>query len=225
MKRAAAIAFVTVLFFFPSHAERPFKEAAIDATEKKIALTFDDGPNPRYTEDILDILCEYNVKATFFVIGKNAELYPEPLLRAIREGHEIGNHTYSHPHMRKLSRDETEREILSCQEVLCDSFGVMPSLFRPPEGFLGDFEEEITASLGLKTVLWSIDTRDWEAKPARKIVSSIKESIKSGKVLLFHDYVSGKNTTIPALREIIPYLLSSGYEFCTVSELMSLEQK
>lgn len=225
MKKLAAIFFAAVLFFFPSFAEKPFKEAAIDASEKKIALTFDDGPNPRYTDAVLDILSEYGIKATFFVIGKNAELYPDPLLRAIREGHEIGNHTYSHPHMRKLSREETEKEILSCQELLYDTFGVLPSLFRPPEGFLGQFEEEITSSIGLKTVLWSIDTRDWEAKPANKIVSSIKESIKSGKVLLFHDYISGKNTTIPALREIIPYLLLNGYEFCTVSELMSLEQK
>ena len=225
MKRLFAILLATVLFCVPSFAEKPFKEAAIDASEKKIALTFDDGPNPRYTDTILDILSEYGIKATFFVIGKNAELYPAPLERAIREGHEIGNHTYSHPHMRRLSRAETEKEILSCQEILYYGFRVMPSLFRPPEGFLGQFEEEITSQNGLKTVLWSIDTRDWEAKPAHKIVSSVKESIKSGKVLLFHDYVSGKNTTIPALREIIPYLLSNGYEFCTISELMSLDQK
>ena len=225
MRRLLASIFAALMLFFPSYAERPFKEAIIDEGEKKIALTFDDGPNPRYTDMILDILSEYNIKATFFVIGKNAELYPEPLSRASQEGHEIGNHTYSHPHMKRLSREETEREILSCQERLYGTFGVMSSLFRPPEGFLGQFCEDITNNIGLKTVLWSIDTRDWEAKPANKIVSGIKESIKSGKVLLFHDYVSGKNTTIPALREILPYLLSSGYEFCTVSELMSLQQK
>ena len=225
MKKCFSVFLALMLFSFPSFAEKPFKEAVTDTSEKKIALTFDDGPNPRYTDIILNILGEYRIKATFFVIGKNAELYPEPLRRAIREGHEIGNHTYSHPHMRKLSLSETEQEILLCQEILCEHFAVKPTVFRPPEGVFGEFEEETTSKIGLRTVLWSIDTRDWEAKPAKKIVSEIKGSIKSGKILLFHDYVSGKNTTIPALREIIPYLLSNGYEFCTVSELMLLDQK
>lgn len=225
MKKIFSVFLALILFSSPSVAEKPFKEAVTDTSEKKVALTFDDGPNPRYTDIVLDILREYGIKATFFVIGENAELYPEPLKRAIEEGHEIGNHTYSHPHMRKLSRLETEKEILLCQEILCEGFGVVPSVFRPPEGFFGEFEEEITKNIGLRTVLWSIDTRDWEGKTAKKIVSHVKESIKSGKILLFHDYVSGKNTTIPALREIIPYLLSNGYEFCTVSELMLLDQK
>ena len=225
MKKFFSLFLAFMLFSFPSFAEKPFKEAVTATSEKKIALTFDDGPNPRYTDTILDILREYGIKATFFVIGRNAELYPEPLRRAIEEGHEIGNHTYSHPHMRKLSLNETEKEILLCQEILCDRFGVKPTVFRPPEGFFGGILEEITAKIGLRTVLWSIDTRDWEGKPAKKIVSDVKESIKSGKVLLFHDYISGKNTTIPALREIVPYLLSNGYEFCTVSELMLLDQK
>lgn len=188
-------------------------------TKKKIALTFDDGPHPRYTDEILDILSEYNIKATFFVIGINAEYYPKQLKREVREGHEIGNHTYSHPHMKSLDAAATREQILKCQKVITDLTGKPPKLFRPPEGFCTTCTSTVMKECGFTPVLWNIDTRDWAGTSVDAIVNNVKNGAGSGKIILFHDYVSCKNSTIPALRILIPYLLKQGYEFCTVSEL------
>ena len=105
--------------------------------EKKIALTFDDGPHYKYTDKILDILEKYGVKATFFVIGENAERHPEKVKRIASLGHEIGNHTYSHPHLKKVSGTELGEEIQKASDVICKLTGKKPVLFRPPEGYCG----------------------------------------------------------------------------------------
>ncbi len=206
-----------VLPIFAEHEIPKREEASI--TQKKIALTFDDGPHPRYTPQILDVLAEYGITATFFVIGENAALYPEPLRRCAREGHEIGNHTYTHPKMNRISSDDFRRELSACQAEIEKVTGILPRLFRPPAGFIQPLEENIPAEFSLSKVKWSIDTRDWAETDADEIVKTVQREAGDRKIILMHDYVSHKSRTVAALRRIIPYLLSEGYTFTTVSEL------
>ncbi len=187
---------------------------------KRIALTFDDGPHPRYTEKILDILEEYGITATFFIIGINAENYPESFERIVESGCEIGNHTYSHARIDKLSEEEILSELKKCEEVIYEKSGQKPKLFRPPGGKMSSNLLSISNGLGYNVVLWSIDTLDWSHNPSDNISATVTEQLQGGDIILMHDYISGINTTCDALRIFIPKLLSEGYEFVTVSELI-----
>ncbi len=187
---------------------------------KKLALTFDDGPHPRYTNEILDILEEYNVKATFFVIGVNIENYPGIIENIYAKGHEIGNHTYSHSSKQQISEDELKNEIDRCQELISSKIGIRTGLFRPPRGKLNKAVENFAAYNNYTVILWSIDTMDWAHRSPENIMKNIENTVKGGDIILMHDYISGKNTTIDALRLLIPRLQSLGYEFVTVSELI-----
>lgn len=190
-------------------------------TVKKVALTFDDGPHPRYTEKILDILSEYGVKATFFIIGKNAENYPEAMKKIAETDCEIGNHTYSHARLDRLNRKDAENEIKKCEDIIYSVTGKRPSVLRPPHGFVSENFSDIASSMQYNVVLWSIDTLDWSLTPSDTIYTNVMKDLKGGDIILMHDYVSGGNTTCDALRKIIPRLLSEGYEFVTISELIS----
>lgn len=191
---------------------------------KQIALTFDDGPCELYTREILEILSEYNAKATFFVIGKNAEKYPELIRLEKENGHEIGNHTYSHPELRKISPEQFMEEISKTQEILKNITGEYPILFRPPGGYLNNSIVDKITSSNCKTVLWSWrqDTRDWEKPKADVIVNTVISNIKDGDIILFHDYNTKGSTTPEALRKLLPKLTEMGYEFVTVSELVKM---
>lgn len=184
---------------------------------KKIALTFDDGPHPYYTEEILNILNEYNVKATFFVIGINIQNYPGPLKKIYENGHEIGNHSFSH---KDLSMGNTLQELKSCEEMIFRTVGIRPRLFRPPRGYCNETIDVAARELEYTQVLWSIDTLDWKHTPPKEISEKVLSRIQGGDIILMHDYTSGKNTTIDALKIILPELLSQGYEFVTVSQLI-----
>ena len=190
--------------------------------EKRVALTFDDGPHPEYTPEILNILEEYSVSATFFVVGKNAEEYPDIVKQEIEMGCEVGNHTYTHPNIRKTNECELEREIAFGEESLCAITGKKPHLFRPPGGVCTKNARNISGDLGYSIILWNIDTRDWEKPSKEKIISQVKNELRAGAIILFHDYIYGDSPTPEALKEIIPYLLSEGYEIVTVSELLGL---
>ncbi len=196
-----------------------------DAPEagKQMALTFDDGPHPVYTNEILDILAEYDVKATFFVIGKNIKGNEEIIKRILAEGHEIGVHTFSHTPVSKLGKDGLEKEIRMCEQSL-EKFGCYPSVFRAPGGELCFDAIEKVNSLGYKYVLWSwrMDTRDWAGSDAEKIKSVVMNNLSGGDVPLFHDYNAGKSHTPEALREILPLLKDKGYTFCTMSQLINI---
>lgn len=189
---------------------------------KQIALTFDDGPSREYTEEILEILRENGARATFFMIGKNAKEHRDIVLKVFEDGHEIGNHTWSHPNMRKLTPKKVGEEISKTQEILKEITGVSPVLFRPPGGYLSnDIVDKITSN-GCRTVLWSWrqDTRDWERPSVGNIVSSVLSNLKDGDIILFHDYNTGKSPTPEALRILLPKIRDMGYEFVTVSELV-----
>ncbi len=192
------------------------------ATEdKKIALTFDDGPHYKYTERILDILESHGVKATFFVIGVNAERYPEKVKRIVSDGHEIGNHTYSHPHLKNISGEELQAEIKKASDVIGGITDKRPTLFRPPEGFCGEKVANMAKKCGCSVILWSHDTRDWAHTPSDEISKKILDGVKGGDIILFHDFITPDTPTPDALEEVIPKLIERGYEFLTVSELIS----
>lgn len=190
--------------------------------EMKIALTFDDGPDKSYTNEILDILNEYGIKATFFVIGKNCEENPDILKRIALEGHEIGNHTYSHPRLSKITSNNLEKEILKTEKIVYDITGIKTCLFRPPEGVYSDATAKVSDSVGYRAILWSVDTTDWRSPEADKISKSVVENTTSGAIILCHDYIAGKSNTPAALRMFIPQLIQQGYVFVTVSELICL---
>ena len=207
----------------------PLKLSAADVVyswnsqEKKIALTFDDGPHPVHTPEILEILAEYGVRATFFVIGQNLEYYGDLLKCEVEAGHEIGNHTYSHRNLRSLAAVEIQREISDTENAVYDCANYRTKLLRPPEGKLGEEICRTAQESNYTVVCWSVDTRDWAHTSTEEIVNHVLSSVEGGDIILFHDFVSGESPTPEALRQIIPVLLKEGYEFVTVSELMDSE--
>ncbi len=188
----------------------------------KIALTFDDGPHPRYTPRILEILKEYGIKATFFVVGVNAENYPDAMESVIKNGHEIGNHTYSHPHVSCLDSTHLKNEVEHCESAIYGLTDHKTKLFRPPEGLIDADVRRVLRSLDYKVILWDIDTLDWAHTPPNTIAENVINNINSGDIILMHDYISYDSPTIEALRLFIPVLLEKGYKFVVVSELIGL---
>ena len=189
----------------------------------KIALTFDDGPHPRYTPRILDILDEYNIKATFFVVGINAENYPDTIENIIKKGHEIGNHTYTHPHVSCLNSQNLKCEVERCESAIYGLTDYKTKLFRPPEGMIDADVRSVLRSLDYKVILWDIDTRDWAHTSPQEIADNVIDNIASGDIILMHDYIGHNSPTIEAMRIFIPQLLDKGYRFVVVSELIGLE--
>ena len=217
MKRLIAFVLAALALAAPALAAEPARRNP--AAGKRVALTFDDGPHREYTAEILGILEENGVKATFFIIGENAEEYPDRV-RMIRDaGHELGNHTYSHAQISRLGDEELKSEVSRAQKAIFDACGVEPKVFRPPYGAYSDHSVELIEKMGFRCVLWSQDSRDWQLPPSERIVSSIGSSLSEGDVLLFHDYNRPDSPTPAALRELIPRLKDAGWEFVTVSEL------
>ncbi|MBO5355305.1 MAG: polysaccharide deacetylase family protein [Clostridia bacterium] len=186
----------------------------------RIALTFDDGPHPKYTPLILDILEEFEIHATFFAVGSNVEAYPDLVKRIAKEGHELGNHTYHHNHMAKMSLEDLTQDINRCNDAIEKITGSRPRYFRPPEGVCTKNVQEICSATNTTIVMWSVDTRDWAHTPISEIFQNVRRNTKNGSIILMHDFI-GKNSPTPqALRQIIPMLLELGYEFVTVSQLL-----
>ncbi len=202
-------------------ADNVYSHAVTD--EKVIALTFDDGPHPHRTDEVLDILAEYGVKATFFVIGKNAESYPKKLKRIADEGHEIGNHTYSHLASGKADVSSLTKELKRTEKIIFDVTGEKPETFRPPTGYCNSVTLKSASDMNYKIIVWTVDTRDWAHNSKENIVRTVKEKVKNGAIILMHDFIAGISPTPDSLRVLIPYLLGEGYEFVTVSELISRE--
>ncbi len=189
----------------------------------KIALTFDDGPHPRQTKEILDILDEYGIKATFFVVGINAENYGESLQQIIERGHEIGNHTYTHSKVSELDYYSLKKEIEDCESKIYGMTDYKTKLMRPPEGMIDTSVKAIAKELDYKVILWDIDTRDWAHTSPRDIANHVISKITSGDIILMHDYIGKNSPTAEALRLFIPELLDMGYKFVVVSELIGTD--
>lgn len=188
-----------------------------------IALTFDDGPHPKYTRQILDILKKEGIKATFFVIGENIGYYDEGIvLEIINDGHELGNHTFNHEHTKNMSEADFYRDVRTCHELIKEKYGYEMRIFRPPEGYIDEKVKNIARELDYSIIIWSIDTKDWEHIGSDLIVSNVEENASDGDIILMHDYVSKPNTTVGALEKVIKRLKTEGYRFVTVSELLKM---
>lgn len=193
----------------------------VETAEKLIALTFDDGPHPHNTDAVLGVLAKYEVKATFFMIGKNVAAYPEVARRVAEAGHEIGSHTYHHPHLSRIDEATLREELDACAEVLASVTGAAPTLFRPPEGARTAAHTACIRDAGYRQILWSVDTNDWRGNAAGCIARAVLSSPRAGDIILMHDYVAHRFAGADALERIIPALLSEGYRFVTVSALLS----
>lgn len=189
----------------------------VDTTEKKVAFTFDASWGAERTGQILDIMRENEVKATFFLTGTWAEKYPEWVKEIVAEGHEVGNHTYSHPHMSQLSYQQIEKELKKAGDIIYSLSGKHTALFRPPFGEYNDTVISAADSLGYKTIQWSIDSLDWKNLSKEAIVEKVTEEAHRGAIILFHN--NGQNTP-EALPEIIEFYHRNGYKIVPVSSLI-----
>lgn len=190
----------------------------VPTSHKVVALTFDDGPVSTTTPEILTILKEKKIKATFFVVGEQVKRFPKIVSQEIAEGHEVGNHTYSHPRLVNLRESVIEEELKRTENEIL-KVAPKPTLFRPPGGFNNKKILKIVRDSEYSMILWSIDPVDWRSPAVGDIVNLVVRDVKPGSIILLHD---GKypSTTPEALWFIIDSLESRGYEFVTVSELL-----
>ena len=187
--------------------------------QKVVALTFDDGPNPATTNQALDTLSKYGIKATFFVLGKNVSGNEEILKRMKADGHVIGNHSWSHPVLSKLSLDEAKKQITDTEDALTKVLGSSSKLMRPPYGAITD---DIRNSLDLSFIMWDVDSLDWKSKNEASILTEIQRQVRNGSIILMHDIHA---ETVNALPKIIDYLKEQGYHFVTVPEMLNSRLK
>lgn len=181
---------------------------------KKIALTFDDGPHPSYTEVLLDGLKERGVQVTFFVTGYHAELHPDILKRMQEEGHLIGNHTYSHIKLMSSNREEYKEELIQTNDIIENITGEEVIYVRPP---YGSWDKKFEKEIHMIPVLWTVDTRDWSSKNVKSVIRKTLKEAEEDDIILMHDYFE---TSIEAALEIVDALLEEGYTFVTVDELL-----
>lgn len=182
--------------------------------KKRVALTFDDGPHPQVTLQILQCLEKYKAKATFFMLGSRVQQYPDIALKVKNNGHELGNHTWSHPILPKLTEAQIMQEFTTTEKAIFDATGQEATVFRPPYGATS---EAINQKIPKDSVLWSIDTLDWKHKNAEKLIAQVKQHMHNNAIILMHDI---HQSTADALPAVLDFLSKEGYEFVTVSEIL-----
>jgi peptidoglycan/xylan/chitin deacetylase (PgdA/CDA1 family) len=200
-----------------------------------IAMTFDDGPSAANTPRLLEILAQRHIKATFFLIGQNVQADPALAKRIHDEGHEIGNHSWTHPNLALLSDDKVRSELQMTDDAIYKAVGIHPTIMRPPYGSLSVFQRKwINKEFGYKIILWDVDTNDWRVlkgeTPAERsarvenvILNGNKEehAAHNGSIVLQHDIHA---TTIDAMPGTLDKLLAKGFKFVTVSELIAMDK-
>ncbi len=200
----------------------------VDTPVKMVALTFDDGPSPEWTPKILEVLKENNVKATFFMLGKHVKAYPQIARMVVKQGSEVGNHTYNHMVIFNSGAVKLENEIRDTEKAIKEATGVTPVLMRPPKGWVTDKDKKLINKLGYETILWSLNSKDWVSFDDKYIVKFLMGRIKPGDIILFHD--SGgvfateggdRQETIKAVKTLVEKLKAKGFIVTTVSELLA----
>ena len=185
-----------------------------------IAMTFDDGPSATLTPKLLDLLAARHIKATFFVIGENVVEHPEIVARAAREGHEIGNHSWSHPNFAKMSQESVRSQLQRTDDAIKNATGKRPTLMRPPYGSITDREKHwIHDEFGYQVILWDVDPYDWRRPGPTVVRNRILKETRLGSIVLSHDIHPG---TIEAMPSTFDALEAKGFKFVTVSELISM---
>ncbi len=193
----------------------------VSTKRKAIAFTFDDGPNPVYTPQVLEIFREAGAKATFFMIGSQMELNPEWVKVAHKQGHEIGNHTYTHPSLPELNKTECREELLRTDKMIKTLVGSSPQVFRPPFFAYNEEVAEVVGEFGYKAIgALNGEATDWEMPGVGHIVDKTREQVRPGSILIFHDGYDDRSQTVEAVRILVSELTAEGYELVTVSELL-----
>lgn len=194
------------------------EKVAIDPKKPMIALTFDDGPGPR-TSELLNQLKKYNAHATFFMLGKNVKLYPDAVKQMLKDGNELGNHSYDHQQLTKIDGAAVKKEVDDTNQNIKNICGSPATLLRPPYGAIND---TVKSNVGMPMILWNVDTLDWKTRNTQSTIDSVMKNLKDGDIVLMHDIHS---QTIDAALELIPKLEEEGYQLVTVSEMAAAKKQ
>ncbi len=215
VKRAAAAREIRAT---PEEPSITFNSVHVDGPY--IAMTFDDGPSATLTPKLLDLLAAHHIKATFFVIGENVAEHPEIVARAAREGHEIANHSWSHPNFGKMSDESVRRQLQQTDDAIKNATGKRPTLLRPPYGSITAREKRwIHDEFGYGIILWDVDPYDWKRPGPAVVRARILKETRPGSIVLSHDIHPG---TIEAMPSTFDELEAKGFKFVTVSELIRM---
>ncbi|MCK7624726.1 polysaccharide deacetylase family protein [Streptomyces sp. RS10V-4] len=179
---------------------------------REVALTFDDGPDPRHTPEILQVLRRYGVRATFFVVGECALAFPDLLHALADEGHAIGNHTWTHPQLTALPPDAVRGELGRTSALIEEVLGAPPALARAPYGDWDPLSLAVCAELGMSPVGWSVDSQDWTRPGPERIADTVLDALGPGAIVLCHDGGGDRVQTVQALEWYLPELLDLGYD-------------
>ena len=190
---------------------------ALDANQKYVALTFDDGPSPVTTPKIIQILANKGIKATFFLLGQNVKENPELTKQIFEGGHELASHSYSHPSFNNISKEAIKKEVIDTDKAIFEATGCLPKILRPPYGAINTDTAKV---VGKPIIQWNVDSLDWKTKNSAAIQKVVKNSVASGGIILMHDI---QPATAEALDQVINDLKAQNYQFVTIEEL--LEQK
>ncbi|WP_302104801.1 polysaccharide deacetylase family protein [Polycladomyces zharkentensis] len=192
---------------------------------REVALTFDDGPDAVFTQQILNVLRRTGVKGTFFVVGRRVQRYPGVFQRMLREGHEVGNHSWSHPKMSRQSAGQVRTELQRASGEMNRVGNVRPRFFRPPYGALSETVIRVAVAEGYKIILWNVDSLDWSGIPGTALATNVLSHVRPGSIILMHS-ATGRGghlqNTVQALPGIIQRLRREGYRFVRVSELLDI---
>lgn len=216
---------VTVPSVSPSYNNTPLSPripgvtvSRVAVPDKVVALTFDDGPHGTLTPRVLDILRANNVKGTFFMQGCNVKAYPHVVRRMVSEGHEVGNHTWNHAYLSKVSREKAESQLQSTNEAIRSACGIVPVVMRPPGGYTNaGVASWARQRFGFTTIMWDVDTNDWRKPGSSVVAARAVNGAKPGSIILVHDIHA---STVAAVDAIVKGLKNRGYELVTVSELI-----
>lgn len=193
--------------------EQEDRDVETTSPGKRVALTFDDGPEPIVTMQILETLKKYDAKATFFMLGSRVEYYPDIAKNVQAAGHELGNHTWNHPDLTKANEDKISNEINRTSTIIEEVTGQKATLFRPP---YGAFNDTVSTQSDLPIILWDVDTLDWKHRSPNQLLAYVKQQTNDGSIILMHDI---HQSTADGLDAVLAYLKNEGYSFVTVSEL------
>lgn len=197
--------------------------SSVNVNGPYVAITFDDGPHPANTPRLLNILAQRNIKATFFVVGQLVKEHPQIIRRILAEGHEVANHTMTHPTLTRISDDRIRREITETHKAVVDIAGYHMRLFRPPGGATNArLKQWFHDEYGYSTILWTVDPQDWKRPGVSVVTSRLVNGARPGAILLCHDLHA---PTIDAMPATLDQLLAKGFKFVTVSQLLNMESK
>lgn len=206
----------------PGAAPTKLSYSSCNVEGQVVAMTFDDGPHAQNTPRLLDILKQRGIKATFFVVGQNAVEYPDILKRIAADGHELANHSYSHPVLASLGESALKDQLEKTHQAVLHATGINMKVMRPPYGALSEPQRRWTnATFGYRTILWDVDPLDWKFRDAARVESEILGHAKSGSIILSHDI---HKSTVDAMPSTLDALTAKGFKFVTVSELIALDR-